>query len=162
MADDKSLKMVLELRQREEDEALEAYPQAQIAVRTFEHQLDQLKRFARMYSDEMAGKTSGGMDINVFRSYQNFLDKLEAIEKHQQQALENVRRQEAQRRDEYLEKQKRRKIIESLLEKHRQEELIREAKAEQKLTDDIVSSKQARVLMEKAKKAKLAKMLHNS
>ncbi len=162
MADDKSLKMVLELRQREEDEAQEAYAQAQIAVRTFEHQLEQLKRFARMYSDEMAGKTSGGMDINVFRSYQNFLDKLEVIEKRQQQALENVRRQEAARREEYLEKQKRRKIIESLLEKHRQEELIREAKAEQKLTDDIVSSKQARVLMEKAKKAKLAKMLHNS
>ena len=48
-------------------------------------------------------------------------------------------------------KQKRRKIIESLLEKHKQERLLREAKAEQKLTDDIVSSKQARLLMDKDK-----------
>ncbi len=149
MADDRALRLVLDLRQKEEDKAQEEYAKALSAIASFERQIAQLQEFFKTYADELAGSTQQGMDINIYRSYQGFLNKLDQVTKRQEQALETMRGRAENLRLEYLEKQKARKIIESLLEKHRIEQARKEAQAEQKLTDDLVSSKQARILIDR-------------
>ncbi|MCR5536548.1 MAG: flagellar export protein FliJ [Succinivibrio sp.] len=150
MADDRALHLVLDQRKKEEDEAREQFVQAHQAVLSYEQQLQQLRQFHAMYLNELQQKTQGGMDMNIFTSYQNFLVKLKSIEKRQELGLYKLQDQEKRMQQEYLKRQQRRKVIESLLERHRQEALALEARAEQKLTDDIVSSKAARALIEQA------------
>ncbi|MGN1281016.1 MAG: flagellar export protein FliJ [Succinivibrio sp.] len=148
MSSDKSLLLVFDLRKKEEDKALEMWTEAKNAVASFEQQIEQLKQFEKIYQNEMAGKSRNGMDMSMYFTYQQFLEKLENIKLRQEAGLVQLKEQEGRARSNYLEKQKQRKIIESLLEKHKRQRLLAEAKAEQKLTDDIVSSKQARILME--------------
>lgn len=71
------------------------------------------------------------MDMNMYMSYQQFLSKLDKIKFRQEAGLIQLQNQEERAKQNYLDKQKRRKIIESLLEKHKQERLLKEAKAEQ-------------------------------
>lgn len=151
MSGDKALLLVLDLRKKEEDSALEMWTDAKNAVINFERQIEQLKQFEKIYENEMTVKSKNGMDMNMYMSYQQFLSKLDKIKIRQEAGLIQLQNQEERAKQNYLDKQKRRKIIESLLEKHKQERLLMEAKAEQKLTDDIVSSKQARLLMDKDK-----------
>ena len=151
MSDDKALLLVLDLRKKEEDSALEMWTDAKNAVINFERQIEQLKQFEKIYENEMTVKSKNGMDMNMYMSYQQFLSKLDKIKIRQEAGLIQLQNQEERAKQNYLDKQKRRKIIESLLEKHKQERLLKEGKAEQKLTYDIVSSKQARLLMDKDK-----------
>ena len=147
MSSDKALLLVLDLRKKDEDKALEMWAQAQNAVVSFQKQIEQLKQFEQIYIQEMNVKSNNGVSMTTFMSYQQFISKLEGIKRRQEAGLVELEAQEKRAMDNYLEKQKQRKIIDSLLEKHRNERLALEAKAEQKLTDDIVSSKQARILM---------------
>ena len=147
MSSDKALLLVLDLRKKDEDKALEMWTQAQNAVVSFQKQIEQLKQFEQIYIQEMNVKSNNGVSMTTFMSYQQFNSKLEGIKRRQEAGLVELEAQEKRAMDNYLEKQKQRKIIDSLLEKHRNERLALEAKAEQKLTDDIVSSKQARILM---------------
>ncbi|MBQ9274347.1 MAG: flagellar export protein FliJ [Succinivibrio sp.] len=150
MAGDSALLRVLELRENEEKQAMERWSAAVNSVHSYEQQIAQIERFSAVYAQEMAERTAPGMGMGVFMSYQNFLDKLAQITLRQQKALEDLRVQEQRLKEEYLERQKARKIIESLLEKHRLERLKAEAVAERKLSDDIVSSKQARMMMRRS------------
>lgn len=149
MSSDKALLLVLDLRKKEEDKALEMWTQAQSAVVSFQKQIEQLKQFEQIYIQEMNVKSNNGVSMTTYMSYQQFISKLDGIKHRQEAGLVELEEQEKRAMANYLEKQKQRKIIDSLLEKHKKQRLLLEAKAEQKLTDDIVSSKQARILMEK-------------
>ena len=97
----------------------------------------------------MQSKSKNGLDMTMYQSYVQFLDKLEKIKIRQENGLKQLEQQEQRAQQFYLEKQKERKIIESLLEKHKIQRRIKEAKAAQKFADDLVSSKHARLVMEK-------------
>ena len=148
---DKALNLVLDLRKREEDDAFELLLEAQNNVASFERQIAQLKEFENIYIEEMKAKSKFQLDMSTYLAYQQFINKLETIKERQEAGLVKLQEQENRARSNYLDKQQQRKIIESLIEKHRLERERLEAKAEQKLSDDIVSSKQARLLIEKMK-----------
>ena len=97
----------------------------------------------------MQSKSKNGLDMTMYQSYVQFLDKLEKIKIRQENGLKQLELQEQRAQQFYLEKQKERKIIESLLEKHKIQRRIKESKAEQKFADDLVSSKHARIVLEK-------------
>ena len=122
---------------------------ARKAVQSFKDQLAQLEQFAKIYEVEMQSKSKNGLDMTMYQSYVQFLDKLEKIKVRQENGLKQLEQQEQRAQQFYLEKQKERKIIESLLEKHKIQRRIKEAKAEQKFADDLVSSKHARLVMNK-------------
>ena len=149
MSSDKSLLLVLDLRKKAEEEALRMWSDARKAVQSFKDQLAQLEQFAKIYEVEMQSKSKNGLDMTMYQSYVQFLDKLEKIKVRQENGLKQLEQQEQRAQQFYLEKQKERKIIESLLEKHKIQRRIKESKAEQKLADDLVSSKHARLVLEK-------------
>lgn len=150
MSSDKSLLLVLDLRKKAEEDALRMWSDARKAVQSFKDQLAQLEQFAKIYEVEMQSKSKNGLDMTMYQSYVQFLDKLEKIKVRQENGLKQLEQQEQRAQQFYLEKQKERKIIESLLEKHKIQSRIKEAKAEQKLADDLVSSKHARLVLEKS------------
>ena len=125
MSGDKALLLVLDLRKKEEDSALEMWTDAKNAVINFERQIEQLKQFEKIYENEMTVKSKNGMDMNMYMSYQQFLSKLDKIKFRQEAGLIQLQNQEERAKQNYLDKQKRRKIIESLLEKHKQERLLK-------------------------------------
>ncbi|MGN0916457.1 MAG: flagellar export protein FliJ [Succinivibrio sp.] len=149
MSNDRALHTVLELRQRQEDESLRMWTDAKNAVISFEKQIEQLNQFEKIYTEEMQLKSQQGLALNMYSTYQQFIEKLDKIRTRQIAGLEQLKAQMERARLNYLEKQKQRKIIEKLIEKHRLEKIKIEAKAEQKLTDELSSSKQARILIEK-------------
>lgn len=151
---DRALNLVLNLRKKEEDEALELWGESKKAVASFEQQIAQIKQFAQMYVDEMQAKSQNNFDMGSYMTYQQFILKLENIKERQEIGLIRLKEQEARARDNYLKKQQARKVIEMLLEKHKKERILKEMKADQKLSDELVSSKQARILIEKNLKKK--------
>ena len=69
MSGDKALLLVLDLRKKEEDSALEMWTDAKNAVINFERQIEQLKQFEKIYENEMTVKSKNGMDMNMYMSY---------------------------------------------------------------------------------------------
>ena len=75
MSGDKALLLVLDLRKKEEDSALEMWTDAKNAVINFERQIEQLKQFEKIYENEMTVKSKNGMDMNMYISsfYQSLI-----------------------------------------------------------------------------------------
>ncbi len=142
---DRALLKVLDLRKSEEEQALEFYQHALGAVANHEEGIKKIIEFRENYISDMSKKgATSNFDALQYAAYQSFIEKLYKIEKKQIQELEMLKRDAERKRLFYLEKQKRRKIIESLLEKHKQQRIKAELVAEQKLLDEYVVSMTAR------------------
>lgn len=144
MAQDRALQLVLDLRKKEEDKAQELFARALSEIARYERQLEQLRQFAAQYARQLESQGRAGVSAQALLAYQDFINKLDAIEARQQQELEQLRQVCEQRRQQYLEKQKQRKIIETLIKKHELERARAELKAEQKLLDEFVTARAAR------------------
>ena len=110
---DKALLLVLDLRKKEEDAALQQWTDAQNSVHNFEKQIEQLISFQKIYADEMEVKARTSMDMNMYFSYQQFIDKLDKIKIRQEEGLLQLKAQEERAKQNYLQKQQARKIIRS-------------------------------------------------
>lgn len=140
MSQDRALQLVLDLRKKQEQEALEHYSAVMQKVNYFKDQIQKVREFKQNYIDELNNLGQKGFAANVYLSYQNFLDKLDNIIEKQSKELSLLEQQAKAKQLEYFEKQKQRKIIESLLEKHRLNRIALENKREQKLLDEFVTS----------------------
>ena len=136
--------MVLDLRRKEEDQAQEQFVQALNEIRRYEQQLEQIQLFKAQYAAQYEQAGRGGFSAQQLMAYQDFINKLDGIEQRQEAELEQIRQVAEQRRQQYLEKQQRRKIIETLIKKHELQRQQAELKAEQKLLDEYVTAHAAR------------------
>ena len=150
MLNERILRRLLKMREDTEQEAMEDYARAVIAVEQCRQQLQQVEVFRNNYARELSEKSTGSrIRMTVFGSYQSFLEKLDGIITRQERALERLRQSASQKRLVYFEKRKQRKIIDSLLEQFLKRQALAEARQEQKLNDDLNSSKYARSRMER-------------
>lgn len=136
----KSLLLVLDLRKKEEDDALQRLSLSINKVRLLQSQIEQVEIYKQEYIKNLNFSDQQLINPIYINNYRSFIDKLEDILKKQLQELEILKLDEQRKREFYLLKQKNRKIIEKLLEKKRQEALKKELKAEQKLLDEYVVS----------------------
>ena len=109
MSDDKALHLVLDLREKEEQDALEMWANAKNQVANFQKQIEQLEQFEAIYQNEMEIKSRNAIDMNMYFSYQAFIDKLSKIKQRQELGLVQLQEQEERAKQNYLEKQKQRK-----------------------------------------------------
>ena len=63
MSDDKALLLVLDLRKKEEDKALELWTDAKNAVINFQKQIEQLVQFEGIYQRELEAKSRQALDM---------------------------------------------------------------------------------------------------
>ena len=75
MSDDKALLLVLDLRKKEEDKALELWTDAKNAVINFQKQIEQLVQFEGIYQRELEAKSRQALDMQAYLSYQQFIKK---------------------------------------------------------------------------------------
>lgn len=138
MANDKSLLLVLDLRRKEENKSLEIFAQAQQKIAYYKEQIAKIIEYRQSYIDEIEQKAASGFAASDYIAYQAFLEKLDNIIEKQQRDLQLLEQDALMKQRLYFDKQKRRKIIESLLEKHRLERIKQENIREQKLLDEFV------------------------
>lgn len=134
----KTLHLVLDLRQKEEDTARQIYQDAVRQVTLFREQIKRLQDYRVEYVQELETQGRSGFSAATYISYQGFLKKLDDIILRQLQQLAMLEIDAQYRQRIYLERQKRRKVIEKLIEKQLQERLRAENRAEQKALDDFV------------------------
>lgn len=144
MPEDRALHLVLDKRQRDEEKAFEDWVFCRNQVANFELQIKQVEEFRFNYIGEMENEGRNGLTGNKLLAYQAFIEKLDNIALKQRQELQRLQMLTEQKRQEYLNRQKDRKIIETLLEKHRIKRLKEEQKREQKLLDEYVVSTYSR------------------
>ena len=75
MSDDKALHLVLDLREKEEQDALEMWANAKNQVANFQKQIEQLEQFEAIYQNEMEIKSRNTIDMNMYFSYQAFIQR---------------------------------------------------------------------------------------
>ncbi len=148
MAGDRTLVKVLELRKKAEDEALKKWSEAQHQLTAFISQLDKILAFRDLYVKEMLEHKDQNMGVQQYLAYQGFIERLDKTCERQQIMLSKLKEQTESLKDSYLKSRQQRCIIEALIDKHRMQAIKKEAGAEARLSDDLVSSKQARMLIE--------------
>ncbi len=134
---DRTLGKLLELRQEDERKALKIWRDEEDKIARYISQIEQIKNYRLMYLDEFQSRGLQGMATSAMISYQSFIAKLDVVIDRQEEDLERLRANSHRLELIYLDKQKERKIIESLIEKHRLEAQRKELKAEQKLNDEF-------------------------
>lgn len=149
MASDRGLERVLELRKKSEDAAQSKWSQSLAAVAGCEAQIQKLSDFRALYVKEMEQKSASILSMNQYLAYEDFISRLDDAARRQTQVLEGLKQRAEQCRLDFIRARQQRKIIESLIESHRKKRLAEEARAEAKLSDDTVSSKMARIMLEK-------------
>ncbi len=137
---DRTLEKLLKLRTDNEKEALKLWRDGETRLERFKSQLDQIKYYLGVYQEEFKERGRQGLTAQAVISYQNFVAKLEAVIARQELDLIALKEQVKKLEDNYLEKRKERRIIETLIEKHRLETERKALKAEQKLNDEFATT----------------------
>lgn len=147
----KALQLVLDLRKREEETALEIYSIAMQQLAFFRDQIEKLKEYRMEYVHELEERgRKEGFRAGTYISFQGFLKKLDDIIARQIQQMHLLELDVDQKHKIYLMRQKRRKIIEKLIEKYEEQRIKAENKAEQKLLDEFAVAQVHRRRMEEA------------
>lgn len=144
MPQDRALHLVRDKRKKDEEHSLEDWVFCRNQVANYERQIAQVEDFRRSYIDEMEMQGRNGLTGTKLLAYQAFIEKLDNIAIKQKNELERLKMLTEQKRQIYLNKQKDRKVIETLIEKHNIKRMKAEQKAEQKLLDDYVVSSYTR------------------
>lgn len=155
MPEDRALHLVLDKRQHDEEKAFEDWVFCRSQVAMFEQQIKQVEDFRFNYIGEMENEGRNGLTGNKLLAYQAFIEKLDNIALKQRQELQRLQMLTEQKRQFYLNRQKDRKIIETLLEKHRIKRQKEELKREQKLLDEYVVSTYSRRRQQEADPSEL-------
>jgi flagellar export protein FliJ len=149
MASDRGLSRVLELRQKQEDAAQAKWSDSLAAVSACEAQIRKLAEFRALYVEEMSRRTASVLSMNQYLAYEDFIGRLDDAAKRQAKVLDGLKQRAEQCRLDFVKARQQRKIIESLIESHRKKRLAEEARAEAKLSDEAVSAKMARIVLER-------------
>ena len=139
----------------DEEKAFEDWVFCRNQVAMFEQQIKQVEDFRFNYIGEMENEGRNGLTGNKLLAYQAFIEKLDNIALKQRQELQRLQMLTEQKRQFYLNRQKDRKIIETLLEKHRIKRQKEELKREQKLLDEYVVSTYSRRRQQEADPSEL-------
>ncbi|MCR5085713.1 MAG: flagellar export protein FliJ [Succinivibrionaceae bacterium] len=145
MANERTLRLVLEQREKAEQNALEVWSGATQRVQAFMQQIEQVREFRKSYLAEMQAKSeAGGMSMGAYLSYQDFIAKLEGIEQRQERELLMLKDRAEACRQEFIKRRQERNIIETLIQHHREEQRKLEDKRDAKLLDEVVTARMGR------------------
>ena len=135
--------------QLEKEEKLQAqFAQAQQFLLQAQQKYDGLATYRTDYVRQSQQRGAQGMQSRQFNQYLNFITKLDQALEQQNRQIIQAKKVVEQRRQAWLEMQKKRKALEMLLEKERQALLTKTARAEQKLFDEIAGQQYFRRLQQ--------------
>lgn len=133
---DKSLHLVLEMEQRREEQFALRMQQARQQCEYQRKRLQGLENYRTEYLNGALSKGQDGLQSMRFGHYHAFIGKLDEGIGQQRVKLQRLEAVVEERKQQWLEKQQRRKAIEQLIEKKRIEAAQKQARIEQKNADE--------------------------
>lgn len=133
---DKSLHLVLEMEQRREEQFALRMQQARQQCEYQRKRLQGLENYRTEYLNGALCKGQDGLQSMRFGHYHAFIGKLDEGIGQQRVKLQRLEAVVEERKQQWLEKQQRRKAIEQLIEKKRIEAAQKQARIEQKNADE--------------------------
>lgn len=136
MAELRQLQMVLELREREQDKALDNLRQARSHWQHQQQQLQQLQQYRQEYCKSMLSRGQQGLDVAVFSQFQGFIARIDESVAELQQAVTVAEQVVNQREQLYRQAKANCDAVQVLIDKAQRTLAQREARQEQRLSDE--------------------------
>lgn len=131
------LKMVHKLEQDKEDKLAREFQQAQAHLDENKRKMKGIEDYRMDYLRQMQQKGDEGVTINSYGHFQSFVSKLEEAIKQQSSVISTAFAVVAQRKNLWLEQQRKRKAVEMLIDKHNNAMRVKADKVEQALLDEV-------------------------
>lgn len=135
----KALNLLVERLQTAEDRAFRVLVQSRQDEQRCQQQMEALNQYREDYSGLLTDRGSQGLNGLQFGHYKAFINKLDHAGEQQLHALRQVRQQTEIRREEWMNIQKQRKALETLLDRKAAREARKQAIQEQKLLDEFAT-----------------------
>ena len=132
-----ALQLVYEQREKQVEQSLQAYQQAQKALFQQRSQLQNLHQYRRQYIAQLSEKGSQGLAVSTLAKYQQFIVQIDKGLTNQQSALVKFEYRVHETKRKWADSQVAYKAMGLLLEKKAREKIKLEDKQEQKLLDEF-------------------------
>lgn len=133
---DKSLHLVLEMEQRREEQFAMRMQQARQQCEYQRKRLQGLENYRTEYLNNAMSMGQNGLQSMRFGHYHAFIGKLDDGIGQQRVKLQRLEQVVEERKQQWLEKQQRRKAIEQLIDQKKREALSKQQRNEQKTSDE--------------------------
>ena len=137
MAAKDPLHTVLKLAVDAEEQASLQFRSATMDVQKVQSQLDALNQYRLDYMSQMKDKVGTNLTSSQYQQFHKFIAQIDQAISQQVEAVKQTEKIKEHRQQHWLEKQQKRKAVETLLDKKAQKRQVAEAKAEQKLFDEF-------------------------
>ncbi|MBM7072224.1 flagellar export protein FliJ [Shewanella sp. 202IG2-18] len=128
---------VLKLATEAEEQASLQFRSATMDVQKAQSQLDALNQYRLDYMTQMKAKVGTNLTSSQYQQFHKFIAQIDQAVSQQVLAVKETEKIKEHRQKNWLEKQQKRKAVESLLDKKALKRQQAEAKSEQKLFDEF-------------------------
>lgn len=135
------LKMIHRLELEKEEKMGREFQQAQNNLVENQRKLQGIEDYRLDYLRQMQKKGNEGVTINSYGHFQAFISKLDEAIKQQSTVIDTAFQVVAQRKNLWLEQQKKRKAIANLIDKHDRAVVDKLNKMEQLLLDEFATQR---------------------
>lgn len=137
----KQLQMVAKWETEKEEKAASDFQKAQAYVLQNQERLDGLMQYRLDYFKKIQEKAANGLEALSFSHHQSFITKLDRACAQQQQIIQDAKKAAEQRKQLWLEQQKKRKAVEMLLDKNARALQAKLNRQEQNMLDEFALQK---------------------
>lgn len=130
---------VLRVEEDKEQQAAQAFFQADKFAREQKQKLAELQRYKAEYLMQIRQSGAGGVDATRYQQYLSFVSKLDLACEQQTHALSRARMVADQRKSAWLRQQQRKQAIEKLLEKQAKKMQVKQNRIEQAEMDEFAN-----------------------
>ncbi|MFB2684838.1 flagellar export protein FliJ [Shewanella mangrovisoli] len=139
MANADPLLLVLKLALDAEEQAALLLKSAQLECQKRQNQLDALNNYRLDYMKQMQSQQGEAISASHYHQFHRFIRQIDEAIAQQNRVVADGEKQKNYRQQHWLEKQKKRKAVELLLENKEKKRQALELKKEQKMTDEFAS-----------------------
>ncbi len=132
-----SLDTLLKYRINMEKQKKEEWAKAKMERVKAEERLEQIYREERERREYLESLMEGELDLRIFQLVQRYIGQLIRLEKVQAKIVEEKKKIESEKLEEWIEARKAKKVLENYREKKWKEYLYEIDKEEQKMVDDL-------------------------
>jgi flagellar FliJ protein len=133
--------MVAKLEKDKEDKLVREFQQAQQHLEENKQKMVGIENYRMEYLREMQNKANAGITIDSYGHFQAFVTKLEEAMKQQSQIVSTAFQVVNQRKELWLEQQRKRKAVDMLIDKHWTAQQAKADKVEQALLDEVATQR---------------------
>ncbi|MER2492217.1 flagellar export protein FliJ [Catenovulum sediminis] len=142
----KQLMLVADIEKKKEDQLAQKYAQATQDLTQQHEKLAGLEKYQRDYMNTVIESGKQGLSSSGFQRLQSFITQLDKACHQQRDNIQKAEKVVDQRRALWLQQQRKRKSIETVIERQRKIEQLRLDREEQKMFDEYATNQATRRL----------------